>query len=64
MNVQCTQGTSDTAVIKVILGSFGAFQFSVQCTQGTSDTEVIKVILGSFRAFQFLTSLYLENGWS
>ncbi len=27
MSVQCTQGTFDTLVIKVILESFGAFRF-------------------------------------
>ena len=25
MTIQCTQGTFDTKVVKVILGSFGAF---------------------------------------
>ncbi len=25
MSIQCTQGTLDTSVLKVILGSFGAF---------------------------------------
>ncbi len=27
VSIQCTQGTFDTSVIKVILGSFGAFRF-------------------------------------
>ena len=28
VSIQCTHGTFDTSVIKVILGSFGAFRFS------------------------------------
>ncbi len=28
VSIQCTQGTFDTSVIKVILGSFGAFRYS------------------------------------
>ncbi len=27
VSIQCTEGTFDTSVIKVILGSFGAFRF-------------------------------------